>query len=223
MLVLIQPSLQMFDFSLPSYNLPEYSNMDKQSMIYSWLMYGFGKKDKYSHFVRKSHVTLEARQRYTKLLDFDTLDKKYYDQDYKRPDPPAGDDGVWNAIKELVLDPYFAPGMAENLSSIPETYIMTAGRDPLRDEGVIFAQRLVDSGVAGVGHEHHQDMVHGQAHYELPMEKKVPWNGAVSMRSRAGSWETLSIYITLRHKQGAPADMHANALGILIICRFPLA
>ena len=62
-----------------------------------------------------------------------------------------------------------------------------------------------------------------RAHYELPMEKKVPWNGAVSMRSRAGSWETLSICITLRHNQGAPADMHANALGILIICRFPLA
>ena len=60
-------------------------------------------------------------------------------------------------------------------------------------------------------------------HYELPMEKKVPWNGAVSMRSRASSWETLSICITLRHNQGAPADMHANALGILIICRFPLA
>ena len=54
-------------------------------------------------------------------------------------------------------------------------------------------------------------------------KKKVPWNGAVSMRSRAGSWETLSICITLRHNQGAPADMHANALGILIICRFPLA
>ena len=27
-------------------------------------------------------------------------------------------------------------------------------------------------------------------------KKKVPWNGAVSMRSRAGSWETLSICIT---------------------------
>ena len=61
------------------------------------------------------------------------------------------------------------------------------------------------------------------AHYELPMEKKVPWNGAVSMRSRAGSWETLLICITQRHNQGTPADMHANALGILIICRFPLA
>ena len=44
-------------------------------------------------------------------------------------------------------------------------------------------------------------------HYEIPMEKKVPWNGAVSMRSRAGSWESLSICITLRHNQGAPAEM----------------
>ena len=65
--------------------------------------------------------------------------------------------------------------------------------------------------------------INAAAHYELPMEKKVPWNGAVSMRSRAGSWETLSICIALRHNQGAPADMHANALGILIISRFPLA
>ena len=60
-------------------------------------------------------------------------------------------------------------------------------------------------------------------HYELPMEKKVLWNGAVSMRSRAGSWETWSICITLRPNQKAPADMHANALEILIICRVPLA
>ena len=73
-------------------------------------------------------------------------------------------------------------------------------------------------------HRHQYSRAHKPAvlHYELPMEKKVPWNGAVSMRSRAGSWETLSICITLRHNQGAPADMHANALGFLIICRFPL-
>ena len=63
----------------------------------------------------------------------------------------------------------------------------------------------------------------GDGTMNFQWKKKVPWNGAVSMRSRAGSWETLSICITLRHNQGAPADMHANALGILIICRFPLA
>ena len=51
-------------------------------------------------------------------------------------------------------------------------------------------------------------------------KKKVPWNGAVSMHSRAGSWETWSICITLRNNRGAPTDMHANVLGILIICRF---
>ena len=58
--------------------------------------------------------------------------------------------------------------------------------------------------------------------YELPMEKKVSWNGAVSMRSPAGSSETGPICIMARHNQGAPADVHANALGILIICQFPL-
>ena len=47
--------------------------------------------------------------------------------------------------------------------------------------------------------------------------KNVPWNGAVSMRSCAGLWETWSICITLRHNLGAPADIHVNALGILII------
>ena len=53
-------------------------------------------------------------------------------------------------------------------------------------------------------------------------EKKVPWNGAVSMRSRAGFWETWSISITQRHNRGVAADTHANVLGIIIICRFPL-
>ena len=51
--------------------------------------------------------------------------------------------------------------------------------------------------------------------------KNVPWNGAVSLRSRTGPWETWSIRITLRYNRGAPADIHANALGILIICLQP--
>ena len=58
---------------------------------------------------------------------------------------------------------------------------------------------------------------------EATNQKKVPWNGAVNMRSHAGSWETWSICRTLRHNWGTPADMHANVLGILIIYWFPLA
>ena len=48
--------------------------------------------------------------------------------------------------------------------------------------------------------------------------RKVPWNGAVSMRSCGGSWETWPICIAICHFfRGAPADRHANVLGILII------
>ena len=54
-------------------------------------------------------------------------------------------------------------------------------------------------------------------------KKKVPWNGAVSLRCPAGSCETGPICINLRHDWGDPADMHANVLGIMITCKFPLA
>ena len=37
---------------------------------------------------------------------------------------------------------------------------MTAGFDPLRDEGIAYAERLAEADVA-VGHEHYADMIHG--------------------------------------------------------------
>jgi acetyl esterase/lipase len=42
---------------------------------------------------------------------------------------------------------YASPARARDLSDIPPTYIMTAECDPLRDEALIFAQRLLHDGV----------------------------------------------------------------------------
>ena len=42
---------------------------------------------------------------------------------------------------------YAAPGRAADLSGLPPAYIMTADRDPLRDEGIDYALRLVASDV----------------------------------------------------------------------------
>ena len=133
-------------------------------MIKSWLMYGLGKTDFHNEFLANNHVTLDARQRYKKLLDFDTLPQYYYEDDYIRPDPPAGNTEMWNAIKGLALDPYFAPGMAENLQGLPKTYMMTAGQDPRRDETVIFARRLRGHGydISNVVHEYYPTIVHGE-------------------------------------------------------------
>jgi acetyl esterase len=46
------------------------------------------------------------------------------------------------------VSPYAAPARAKDLSNLPASYILCAGLDPLRDEGLSYANRLTESGVA---------------------------------------------------------------------------
>ncbi len=42
---------------------------------------------------------------------------------------------------------YAAPSRASDLSGLPPAYIMTCEQDPLRDEAIIYAMRLMETGV----------------------------------------------------------------------------
>jgi acetyl esterase len=46
------------------------------------------------------------------------------------------------------ISPYAAPARAKDLSDLPTSYVLCAGLDPLRDEGLHYAHRLTEAGVA---------------------------------------------------------------------------
>jgi acetyl esterase len=57
-------------------------------------------------------------------------------------------------------NPFAAPIRADSLDSVPPALVVTAGFDPLRDEGAAYADALADAGVP-TRHDHEPAMPHG--------------------------------------------------------------
>ncbi len=87
-------------------------------------------------------------------------------------------------------DPYLFPLGAPDLGGLPPALVMTAEFDPLRDEGIAYAERLAAAGVA-VEHLHADDQMHGF----LMLDRAIARAGelidrladALAARGRAGT------------------------------------
>jgi acetyl esterase len=66
-------------------------------------------------------------------------------------------------------DPSASPLLAESLAGLPPAVIVTAGNDPLRDDGVRYAERLKEAGV-GVRHLSYPGTIHSFMLYAGALE-----------------------------------------------------
>jgi acetyl esterase len=64
-----------------------------------------------------------------------------------------------NSLDEVAL-PLVSPLITNNISESPDSYILTLGFDPLRDDGMAYAKRLKMADIT-THHEHYEDCMHG--------------------------------------------------------------
>jgi acetyl esterase/lipase len=86
------------------------------------------------------------------VLD-DRLDQPSYEQaETAEGFNTPGAQGMWlhylgDDYDRSKTSPYAAPARADSLAGLPPAFIQTNGLDPLRDEGIQFAQRLMAEGI----------------------------------------------------------------------------
>jgi acetyl esterase/lipase len=119
-------------------------------------------------------MALMARDRGGPALCFQVLDIPDLDDRLTTPSMNAyADTPVWNRPKAVLswqaylgpehtgdTSPYAAAARATDLSGLPPAYVVTCEFDPLRDEGIEYAQRLMQAGVPTELH-HYPGTFHG--------------------------------------------------------------
>ncbi|XP_038070544.1 neutral cholesterol ester hydrolase 1-like [Patiria miniata] len=151
--ILLYPCLQAFDFQTPSYQQNgDYKTLllDRPLMTFMWDSYLRGNKASYCEAMRtNSHTSAAAKrsQLVQKCLSHDLIPDEFKQKGYEAPSTDFGDESIYNEIKEVLLNPDYAPLMREDLRGLPEAYILTAQYDILRDDGIMYAKRLEEAGV----------------------------------------------------------------------------
>jgi acetyl esterase/lipase len=122
-------------------------------------------------------VTLLARDRGGPALCFQYLGIPELDDRLDTPSMSAyHDTPLWNRPSAVFswtsylgaepggadVSPYAAPARADDLSGLPPAFVTVCQFDPLRDEGIAYAQRLMQAGVHTELH-HYAGTFHGSA------------------------------------------------------------
>ncbi|XP_051941545.1 neutral cholesterol ester hydrolase 1a [Hippocampus zosterae] len=159
---LIYPALQALDFNTPSYQQNrDMVLLSRPAMVQFWLQYLGADLSLKPHFLANRHSSEVAPEPKARV-DWTTLLQPKYCKDYLavRDEEHRKMQRIPDEIPGL-LDVRAAPLLAEAevLAKCPRAYVMTCEYDVLRDDGLMYARRLSDAGVA-VTAENYPDGFH---------------------------------------------------------------
>ncbi|XP_041482862.1 arylacetamide deacetylase-like [Lytechinus variegatus] len=161
--ILLYPLLQMLDLKTPSYQRHDavfgVSGGFLPTSSLGWMTprYLTGKKDGSltAALMKGALHSFAARENDTlkDMLSHDSVPAKLKCEAYATPsmtDVDPSIKAVWDGFKPFVLDTRVMPLYKEDLSRLPPAYIITCDFDVLRDDGVMYAERLKQAGVKAV-------------------------------------------------------------------------
>lgn len=175
---LIYPVLQALDFYTPSYQQNQaVPILYRPVMVRFWLQYLGADGSLEPLLLANNHSSLdepaisaETRSK----LDWTTLLSSERRKHFQPVVKESGSPGLVGRVPALV-DVRAAPLLAERgiLGRTPKAYVLTCEFDVLRDDGLMYARRLQDAGVA-VTTDHYEDGFHGCMVFAfLPMMSSV--------------------------------------------------
>ncbi|KAM3592893.1 uncharacterized protein V6R79_001234 [Siganus canaliculatus] len=175
---LIYPVLQALDFHTPSYQQNQaVPILYRPVMARFWLQYLGADPSLEPLLLANNHSSLDQAAicgSTRSKLDWTALLPAERRKHFRPVVKETGSPGVMGKVPEL-MDARAAPLLAEReaLGRTPKAYVMTCEFDVLRDDGLMYARRLRDAGVA-VTSDHYEDGFHGCMVFAfLPMMSSV--------------------------------------------------
>lgn len=160
--VLLYPPLQPFNLQLPSYtdtaNHYLYTGLD-HATFWSHYIGPTSHPNLPKAMTQNQHVSSEMKtSHFAELVDVKNFPKNYFDGEWKM-DTESGNETLWSEIESQVINPYLSPLLGHEIEKVPPALVVTAQFDVLRDEGVLYVERMRKAGI-DVTHRHYP-IIHG--------------------------------------------------------------
>lgn len=158
--------IQAFNFQVPSYITESNELVPGGAVAGMWYIYCTGKSiPPVIELLANKHTSNELKKsKYGKFADVKLIQHPKYKVDDVSPPSNLYNKDLARELEPCLTNPSFSPLMADDLSKLPKTYIMSAEFDILRDENFMYETRLKSAGV-DVTHDHLYGTWHGVVSY----------------------------------------------------------